>query len=149
MSCERPFDPGPTADPYKRRACEEFKALFSGTCVAPAPARHCVTPSHGPRANIGRPAKLKKNRGPTKLFDQHGFLTVDLTDKIKDGLRGCKSLAENEIGLIHILLSTYCHGALRSKQPLSAPDSRMLGQLAVLAVRSVPDGVAISVPSFP
>ena len=82
------------------------------------------------------------------MFDQHGFLTVDLTDKTKDGLRGGNSLAENEIELIHVLLSTYCHGALKSKQPLSAPDSRMLGKLAVLAFRSVPDGEAISVAIF-
>ena len=149
MSCERPFDPGRTAESYKRRASEEFKALFSGTCVVPAPAGHCVTPSNGRGANIGRPAKLKKNRGPTKLFDQHGFLTVDLTDKLKDGLRGRNSLAEHEINLIHVLLSTYCHVVLKTKQPLSAPDSRMLGQLAVLAFRGVPDGKAISVASFP
>ena len=154
MSCERPFDPGRTADPYKRRAREEFKALFSGTCVAPAPADHCVTSSNARRANIGRPSsescnKLKKNRSPTKLFDQHGFLTVDLTDKIKDGLRGRNSLAEHEIKLIHVLLSTYCHVVLKTKQTLSAPDSRMLGQLAVLAFRGVPDGKAISVASFP
>ena len=154
MSCERPFDLGNAADQPKRLACEQFKALFAGNCAARAPASHCVTPMNGRRANIARPAsescnKLKKNRGRPMLFDQHGFLTVDLTDKIKHRLRGRNSLAENEIELIHFLLNTYCHVVLKTKQPLSAPDSRMLGQLSVLAFRTVPDGQAISVASFP
>ena len=139
MSCERPFDPGCTADPYKQRVCEQFKALFSGTCVSSASVGHCVTPSNKPKA--GKPAsvssascnKLKKNRGPTKLFDQNGVLTVDVTDKIKGALRGCTYLAENEIELIHVLLD------LKSKELLSATELRLLGKLAVLAFRNVPD----------
>ena len=63
-----------------------------------------------------------------KLVDLYLFLlTVDLKAKIKGGLRGRNYLAANEIELIHVLLSTYCHGALKGKQPLSAFDSRMLG----------------------
>ena len=155
MSCERPFDPGCTADPYKQRVCEQFKALFSGTCVSSASVGHCVTPSNKPKA--GKPAsvssascnKLKKNRGPTKLFDQNGVLTVDVTDKIKGALRGRKYLAENEIKLIHVLLSTVCNSDLKSKELLSATELRLLGKLAVLAFRNVPDGEPISVPSFP
>ena len=155
MSCERPFDPGCTADPYKRSACEKFKALFSGTCVTSASVERCVTPSNHPK--VGRTPsvssvschKLTKNRGPTNLFDQTGFLTVDITDKIISALRGRKYLAENEIELIHVLLSTFCDSDLKSKQLLSAPELRLLGKLAVLAFRNVPDGEPISVPSFP
>ena len=103
MSCKRPFDPGIAADQNKRLACEQFKALFSRICVAPASAGHCVTPSNEPGPKVGRPSsisssscnKLKKNCGPTKVFDKNGFLTVDFTDKIKGGLRVRNYLAEN------------------------------------------------------
>ena len=52
-------------------------------------------------------------RGPTKVFDQNGFLTVDLTDKIKGGLRVRNYLAENGSNWS---MSTYCNGALIKKQ---------------------------------
>ena len=48
--CERSFDPGVTADPYKLLACEQFKALFSVTCVTPASVGQCVTPSNKPKS---------------------------------------------------------------------------------------------------
>ena len=110
MSCNRPFDPGIAANQNKRLACEQFKALFSGTCVAPASTGHCITPSNEPRPKVGRSPsisslscnKLKKNRYPTKVFDQNRVLTVGITDKIKGGLHGRNYLAENEIKLIHV-----------------------------------------------
>ena len=127
MSCERPFDCADTADTYKRRLCDRFKSLFSWTLVAaasagPASVGHCVTPSNGPKG--GTPPsdsstscnKLKKIRGkPTKVFDQNGFLTLEVTDKITDRMSGRTYLAENEIKLIHVLLSTYCNGDVKRK----------------------------------
>ena len=169
MSCDRPFDPGITADPYKLLVCDQFKALFSGTCAASA----SVTPSKGSKGGTpvsvssascnklkkkGRTPtsvssascnKLKKNRGATKVFDKNGHLTVQLLDKIKGGLSGRNYLSENEIELIHVLLSTFCNGALKSKKTLSASDLRMLGQLVVLAFRNVTDGKPVSLANFP
>ena len=84
--------------------------------VSVASTGHCVTPSTGQNCDTSASVSLKscnkpkKNRGATKVFDQNGFLTVEVTEKIKDQLHGRNCLAENEIELIHFLLSSYSNG---------------------------------------
>ena len=65
MSCDCPFDPDNNAEPaYKRLACEQFKALLSGTCVTMVSQGHCATPSSGPKVCKLYVINLKRNRGP-------------------------------------------------------------------------------------
>ena len=125
MICERPFDYSDSNNRskyrYKGGIAYTLRSLFvePGLVVSPATAL-VVTPSSrvvptksaiqssGPSASksSGTINKPKTNRGATKLFNDNGSMTVDLTNKLKVRLENNKNLEKHEIDLIHVLLNS-------------------------------------------
>ena len=160
MTCERPFDCRDDAVEAKVEGRERLKSLFAapGTVSAPS-GGHWVMPVNG-RIRGAETAgalpssarsvnEVRKKRGPPKLFNANGVLSVELTNSIKGRLEGRNHLEYNEIDLITSLLSTYSRADLSGKNKLTSSEERLLGQLAVIAFRNMPDGKIISLPNFP
>ena len=46
-------------------------------------------------------------------------------------------------------VSTYCNDDLKNKEILPASELRLLGQMAVIVFRNVPEGQSVSLANFP
>ena len=91
--CERPFDHSDAKNhskyKYKLQTWDKLKRLFAapGLVVSPA-TEHVVRPSsRGVRTTLEQPSdsvdKSTSIRGATKIFNDNGSLTVELTNKLK------------------------------------------------------------------
>ena len=100
--CERPFDCGHNKNnskrKYKLQTRDKMKRMFAapGLVVSPATG-HVVRPSsRGVRTTPEQPSdsvdKSTSNRGATKIFNDNGSLTVELTNKLKLRLEDRKHL---------------------------------------------------------
>ena len=83
------------------------------------------------------------------MFVSDGVLSTELTVKMIRQLKDCKHLEDNEIELMNCLLSTYSRADIKSKKKLTKFEKRLLGQLAVVEFRDVPDGESVSLLNFP
>ena len=158
MICERPFNCRnvKTNYIYKAKTRNTLKSLFARPGdVVPSATEHVVTPSSTGLRNTsatkssGSVNRHKTNRGATKLFNDNGSLTVDLTKKLKVRLEDRKHLEEHEIDLIHVLLDSYLRSDIKSKHDLTKAEKRLFGQFAVRAFSKVPDGQHLSLSNFP
>ena len=151
MMYERPFDCSDAKKNskynYKLQTRDKLRSLFAATGLVDSPAtEHFVTPSsRGVRNTLEHPSgsvnkPTSNNRGATKSFNDNGSLTVDLMNKLRVRLVGCKHLEEHEIDLIHALLNSYLSSDIKRKQNLTKDEERLFGQLAVVAFSKVPDG---------
>ena len=90
MMCERPFDCSDSEKnskyKYKFQHRDKLKSLFTLPGLVSSPAEHIMPSSRG-RSGPSLD-KNTTNRGPLKLFESNGSMTVAATNKIKDGLCG-------------------------------------------------------------
>ena len=143
-----------------KRPCEKLKGLFVAPVVEPVSNRvpsvgHFVTPGkrrvRGAAGSFISSAiynKHKKKPGKTKKFVAGGVLSTELTDKIIHGLKDRKHLEDNEINLLNCLLSTYSRDDIKIKKKMTKGEKRLLGQLALVEFRDVPDGKSVSLLNF-
>ena len=116
--------------------------------VSPAP-EHVVRPSSRCVPAVSKQPsdpvdKSTSKRGPTKIFNDDGSLTVELTNKLKVRLADREHLEQHEIDLIHALLNSYLSSTMKSKQNLTKDEESLFGQFAVIAFSKIPDGQHLS-----
>ena len=114
--CERPFDYLGT-ETNKADARDRIKDFFTGEEleVASAAMVDAETDLSLPRSQILQPTgklvssliKTKIKRGPGKLFDDDGTISVYLLDKITKTMAGRNFLKENEVALMNALLAIH------------------------------------------
>ena len=92
--------------------------------------------------------KSTSNRAATKIFNDDGSLTVELTNKLKVRLKDRKHLEKHEINLIHTLLNSYLSSDIKRKQDLTKDEERLFGQFSVIAFSKISDGQHLSLPNF-
>ena len=151
MMCERPFDCSDAKKnskyKYKVQHRDKLKSLFALPGLVSSPAEHIMPSSRG-RSGPSLD-KNTTNRGPLKLFESNGSMTVAATNKIKDGLCGRTQLEQHEIEMFHAFLKVYLSSSINRKPSLTEDENRLLGQLAVVALSTVPAGQHLSLRNFP
>ena len=151
MMCERPFDCSDAEKnskyKYKVEHRDKLKSLFASPGLVSSPAEH-ITPSSRGRSGPVLD-KNTTNRGALKLFESNGSMTVAATNKIKDGLCGRTQLEQHEIEMFHAFLKVYLSSSINRKPSLTEDENRLLGQLAVVALSTVPAGQHLSLRNFP